>query len=98
MNIHSYYQLIREEEDSIAVDFPWIASLPSRNGGIDGRISQVDRKTAARMVVEGTARLATSEEVRIEMDRLQATHRRTAKPLPETLFVNSALGPKDAIG
>lgn len=78
MDIRNYYELIRAQELSISAEYTWISTLESKNGGIGGRICEVSRRTAARMIVDALARLATNEEVSEERGRQKARYRRTA--------------------
>jgi hypothetical protein len=86
MDTQSYYGLIRAQERDITSEYVWIASLQSHNGGISGRIYEVARRTAAKMIVDCTARLATPDEVQDERARLQVRHRR-ANVLSRTSFI-----------
>ncbi len=79
MDIRNYYERIRAHEVSISAEYTWIATLATKNGGVEGRISEVARRTAARMLVDGTARLATDDEVSAELGRQQAQGRRAAE-------------------
>jgi hypothetical protein len=62
MNLNNYYDKIRETEAQIAGDCTVIVSLETPDGGRPGVLTEAPRRTAARLVVEGAARLATSEE------------------------------------
>jgi hypothetical protein len=62
MDLRVYYQKIREIEASIAGEYPVIVSKDTGDGGREGTKTEVPRKLAAKMVVEGQARLATAEE------------------------------------
>ena len=78
MNIHDYYRLIKQQEQSISTEYVWITSLRVRNGGVEGRVCEVARGTAARLIVEGAARLATDTEAREEQTRSESKLRRAA--------------------
>lgn len=79
MDIRDYYERIRAHEVSISAEYTWIATLTTKNGGVEGRISEVARRTAAKMIVDGTARLATEAEVSEDLGRQQAQVRRAAE-------------------
>jgi hypothetical protein len=64
MDLRGYYQKIREIEAKIAEAFAVIVSLESSDGGKAGTQTEVSRALAAKMIVEGLARLATPEEKR----------------------------------
>jgi len=62
MDLRLYYQKIRETSSKITEAFPVVVSKESTDGGKDGILSEVTRAVAARMLVEGSARLATAGE------------------------------------
>jgi hypothetical protein len=78
MDTRSYYELIRSQEASIDGEFAWIATLATRNGGVAGRICEVPRRLAAAMIVDHTARIATSLEIEEELARLGSQLRRSS--------------------
>ena len=62
MDLRLYYQKIREKEASITEEFPVVVSRETGDGGKEGTQTEVPRRLAAKMVVEGQARMATAEE------------------------------------
>lgn len=62
MDLKLYYQKVREVEASIGEDYPVIVSRETPDGGRAEVRNEVTRRVAARMIVEGKARLATREE------------------------------------
>lgn len=62
MDLKVYYQKIRELERSIKVAHPIVVSQETPDGGTAGIKTEVPAHVAARMVVEGRARLASDEE------------------------------------
>jgi len=62
MDLRAYYQKMRSLEAQIHGESAVIVSLETSDGGTPGRMTEVRRELAARMVVEGRARLATAEE------------------------------------
>ena len=62
MNLTNYYDKIRETEGSIKGDCAVIVSLETPDGGKPGRLVEAPRRVAARLITEGAARLATSDE------------------------------------
>lgn len=62
MNLSNYYDKIRETEKRIAGDCAVIVSLETPDGGRPGLCTEAPKRTAARLVTEGAARLATPEE------------------------------------
>lgn len=64
MDLNLYYQKIREIEGKIAEAFPIIVSHETSNGGVPGIHTEVRKSLAAKMIVEGLARLATPAEAK----------------------------------
>jgi len=62
MNLRLYYEKIRELEQSIAGDHVVVVSHETPDGGKAGAKTEVPRKVAAKMVVDGVAHLAEPEE------------------------------------
>jgi len=77
MNLHTYYARIRSIEDSIADDSIVIKSLATEAGGVAGRLTEVSRAIAARMVVDGVAEIASPTEAK--RHRTDAVARREAE-------------------
>lgn len=68
MDLKAYYQKIRELESKIAEEFPVVVSKETADGGKGGNFAEVTRPIAAKMVTEGTARLATADESKAYRD------------------------------
>jgi len=62
MDLRAYYQKIREIEARIEEAFALVVSLDTGDGGKAGIATEVSRAMAAKMVVEGMARMASAEE------------------------------------
>jgi hypothetical protein len=62
MDLTSYYIKMREQQAIIADEYPVIVSHPTSDGGIKGRMTEVTKRIAARLIVEGMARLADAIE------------------------------------
>lgn len=62
MDLKVFYQKLRQTEASIAEAHVVVVSLETPDGGQPGVRTEVARALAARMIVEGKARLATPEE------------------------------------
>ncbi len=62
MELKVYYQKLRQVEGSIAEPYVVVSSLETPDGGRAGVLTEVPRGLAARLIVEGGARLASSEE------------------------------------
>jgi len=63
MDLRVYYQKIRDWETKIADEFPIVVSNESANGGKEGVKTEVSRQIAAKLIVEGVARLASPAEM-----------------------------------
>ncbi len=62
MDLKVYYRKVREVEEATAEPEVVIVSLDTADGGLGGVRTEVRRKVAARLIVEGKARLARPEE------------------------------------
>lgn len=62
MDLRIYYQKIREKRASIAEPFPVMVSCDTPDGGKAGVMTEVTPELAAKMTIDGTARLASSDE------------------------------------
>jgi hypothetical protein len=73
MDLKLYYQKIRDTESKIPDAFPVIISQQTDDGGKAGSFAEVTRAVAAKMITEGTSRLATAEEAKTyRQDRAEA--------------------------
>jgi len=62
MDLRLYYQKIRDTQANIAEAYPVVESCETPAGGTAGRLTEVSRALAAKLVVEGAARLATEAD------------------------------------
>jgi uncharacterized protein (UPF0261 family) len=62
MDLRGYYQKIREVEEKIVEEFAVVVSHATGDGGKAGTLTEVLRRVAAKLIVDGLARLATNEE------------------------------------
>jgi hypothetical protein len=62
MDLRTYYQKIRDTEASIPDQYVVVISKATDDGGKSGVTVEVSRHIAAKMVVEGTAVLATADQ------------------------------------
>jgi hypothetical protein len=62
MDLQIYYRKIREIEKNLSDPSVVVASQDTPDGGREGVFTEAPRRTAAKMIVEGSARLATEEE------------------------------------
>ncbi len=76
MDLRGYYRRIRETEAEIGGPFAVIVSLATPDGGREGTPAEVPRRVAAKMVVEGLARLASAaEESEFQMAQAEAARK-----------------------
>jgi hypothetical protein len=64
MNLKAYYQKIREVERTLVEPFAVLVSHATPDGGRDGILVEVPSQLAAKMIADGRARLAASDEAR----------------------------------
>lgn len=62
MDLKHYFQKLRDLEKSILSAHVHVVSLPTPDGGKEGVITEVARRLACQLIVEGRARLASQEE------------------------------------
>ena len=65
MDLTLYYQKIRDAEARITEAFPVVVSHETPDGGKAGVLTEVTRRIAAKMMVDGLAHLASAEEARL---------------------------------
>jgi hypothetical protein len=76
VDLRAYYQQLREVEASITDECVIVVSSVTPDGGRAGIRTEVTRPDAARMIVEGRARLATAEESRNYRSELRENKQR----------------------
>ena len=96
MDLRAFYQKIREIEETIDEQYAVVVSQVTPDGGRAGVVSEVARFTAARLVAEQRARLATPEEAEVLRASLkdfaeQAVQEQTASRLQLTVIPESEL-------
>jgi sRNA-binding protein len=62
MDMRVYYRKIREKEDGLPEDPVVVVSLDTPDGGKAGILTEVSRRNAARLLVEGRAEVASEAE------------------------------------
>ncbi|HLK66873.1 MAG TPA: hypothetical protein VKU19_25745 [Bryobacteraceae bacterium] len=62
MDLQLYYRNIRELAETIKDEFPVVVSRETQDGGKEGVFTEVASRLAAKMVVDGKARLAEAGE------------------------------------
>lgn len=64
MDLQIYYKKIHEVEENLKDPSVVVISLATPDGGREGVRTEVSRRIAAKMIVEGAARMATADEAR----------------------------------
>jgi hypothetical protein len=62
MNLRAYYQKIRDVAVELEEDEVWVESVATADGGRAGLFTQVARHLAAKLIVDGKAKLAKSSD------------------------------------
>jgi|HubBroStandDraft_1064217.scaffolds.fasta_scaffold1064278_1 D-ribose pyranose/furanose isomerase RbsD len=75
MDVKTYYQRIRTVEATIPTQFAVVVSLPTDDGGKKGVMVEVPRYLAAKMVVEGSAEIATAAQASAFQQEQAAAYR-----------------------
>ena len=70
MDLQVYYQKIRDMEKTVVDEFPLMVSVETSDGGKNGTKTEVPRRLAAKLLVEGQARLASKDELKGHRDSL----------------------------
>jgi hypothetical protein len=78
MDLKRYYQKIRQVESTIVDAFAVVVSLETPDGGKPGMLTEVAPRVAAKMLVDGVAKLASEEEAQ-RLRAAQAEAQRTAE-------------------
>jgi len=75
MDLRQFYKKIRDVEATIPEQFPFVVSLETPDGGKPGVITEAPRYQAARMIVEGSVRLASEEEKQVFLEQCAAAQK-----------------------
>ena len=94
MDLRIYYQKIRNEKGKIADEFPIVVSNETPDGGKCGALTEVSRDLAAKLMVDGVARLANEAEV-LEYRQRQTDMRKAADAERAASKVQVTLVPKE---
>jgi hypothetical protein len=96
MDLISYYKRIREAESKIPDEFPIIVSHATPEGGKAGHMTEATRRLAAKLVVEGAARLAEAGEAQ-KFRELRAEAKRSADRLADATKVQLTVLPTNEL-
>ena len=75
MDLQVYYQKIRDTETKLTDEFPLMVSLETADGGKCGTKTEVPRRLAAKLMVEGLARVASKDELKAYRESLAEAKR-----------------------
>ncbi len=64
MDLKAYYRRVRELEASLPDEFLVVKSISTEAGGVDGRLTEVSRPLAAKLLAEELAELASADEAK----------------------------------
>ena len=70
MDLRVYYRKLRELERELTEEFVVVKSLVTPDGGVAGRLTEVSRALAARMLTDGVAELASGGETSVFRQKL----------------------------
>lgn len=76
MDLKAYYRKIHEIEAALPEEYVVVVSLATQDGGQEGVVYEVNRRVAARLLVEGRARLASEEEAVAFREAAREAHER----------------------
>ena len=62
MDLRQYFRKLRDIESGLVDAYPVVISLETSDGGRDGVVSEVSRETAAKLIMEGRAVLASEQQ------------------------------------
>lgn len=65
MDVKQYFRRLREIEAGITDEYPVIVSVETPDGGKAGLVSEVSRANAAKLMAEGRAILADSQQIEL---------------------------------
>ncbi len=99
MDLKVYYRKIRELEASIPEADVVVVSYETPDGGRPGARTEVPRRVAAKLIVEGRARLATPEETAefrqaMQQARQKAEEQAAARRIRVAVIPESELAPR----
>jgi hypothetical protein len=102
MDMRVYYRKIRQMEEQLREDPVVVISLETPDGGKPGVPTEVSRRNAARLIVEGRAQLANTEEstcfleaqkqAKLAADEMEAARRVQFTVVPSTEMKNLKVG------
>jgi len=101
MDLQVYYQKLRQIEASLEAPYVVVVSLATPDGGKAGVATEAPRAIAARMILEGSARLAQeaeAQEFRSQSEEIRRLAEQTALANRIQVTVLSEAEPKKPTG
>jgi hypothetical protein len=95
MDLRMYYQKIREMEATIVETYPVVVSLPTGDGGKAGVLAEVPRRVAAKMLLDGTALMATPEQVQLFVEQNALAAKEAADKMAASKMSFALMTPDD---
>jgi len=102
MDLKVFYQKLKKIEQEISEAHVLVVSHETPDGGKAGRTTEVSRAAAARLILEGRARLATPEETTeyrqtMEQARQEAEHRAMAQKIQVNVVSEGEFRPAKSV-
>jgi hypothetical protein len=99
MDLRAYYKKVREAEAELTGEHIVMVSFATSEGGKEGVRTEVGRSTAARLIAEGSARVATDAEASDFRDQMRAAREKheqdeAARRIQVTVVPSHELLPK----
>ena len=96
MDLKAYFGKVRDVENTIEREYTVVVSLETSDGGRPGFFTEVSRAAAARLIVDGKARLASTDESQnfydaLDRDREDVLRRDAAERINVTLVTERPL-------
>ena len=96
MDLRIYFQKIRDERAKIGDEFPVVVSNETPDGGKSGAMTEVTRDLAAKLLVDGAARMASKTEA-AEFRQRQSDMRAAVEQERTASTVHLSVVPKELL-
>src|SRR5712692_2139826 len=96
MDLKVYYRKLREIVKDLEEEFVVVSSLATPDGGVAGRLTEVTRELAARMVADGVAQIARKDEAeafrqKLVEEKKQADQKRASERIQFAVLTETDL-------
>ena len=95
MDLRAYYRKLREIEQGLDGEFVVVKSRATPDGGVAGRLTEVSRAVAAKMLADGTAEATSRQEAEAHRKRLGEEKQREDKKRTSTQIQFTVLSEED---